>query len=401
MQKREECDILLHRYWTQYDNLPGKDGTDMKLLHTGDLHLDSAFADSGALGAPRRRECQRAVLRRIFDLARKEACDMILIAGDFFDSGYVTAQTASEVLQLFRSVECPVVIAPGNHDPYTPSSFWRTADLPENVFVFTSPELQRFDFDTLGISVYGYAFVGASLTRGPLSGADLPKEDHENVRLLCAHGDYESPTSRYAPLVAQDIARFGFAYAALGHIHNLPDIAYAGNTTVCYCGFAEGRSYDELGDGGVWLVEIRDEKVSVERKIVSCRRYLAESLDVSDCETREEILEKIRSVTAPLGNRPGTCLRLRLCGTAGADILPRAEAVTEQCASGLESLTVRSDVLPPRDLRLLEKDVSLKGEFYRRLAPLLSDRDETVRRRAVLALGYGLSALEGRDFEGK
>lgn len=373
----------------------------MKLLHTGDLHLDSAFVDSGALGAPRRREYQRAALGRIFDLARKDAYDMILIAGDFFDSGYITAQTESEVLRLFHSVECPIIIAPGNHDPYTPSSFWHLADLPENVFVFNSPELQRFDFDALGVSVYGYAFVGSSLTPGPLTMAELPEEDSGNVRLLCAHGDYESPASRYAPLSAQDIAGFGFAYAALGHIHNLPDITYVGNTPVCYCGFAEGRSYDELGDGGVWSVEIGDENLHIERKILSCRRYLSERLDVSDCETREKLLEKICSVTAPLGARPGTCLRLHLCGTAEPDILPRAETVAEQCAQGLESLTVCSDVLPPRNLCLLEKDVGLKGEFYRRLAPLLSDRDEAVRRRAMLALEYGLAALEGRDFSGK
>ena len=49
----------------------------MKLLHTGDLHLDSAFCRHGAMGGDRLRERSRLVLRRIFECAKEEDCDMI------------------------------------------------------------------------------------------------------------------------------------------------------------------------------------------------------------------------------------------------------------------------------------------------------------------------------------
>ena len=54
----------------------------MRLLHTGDLHLDSAFRAYGQRGAEQQREAGREMLRRIFECAKTEKCDMILIAGD-------------------------------------------------------------------------------------------------------------------------------------------------------------------------------------------------------------------------------------------------------------------------------------------------------------------------------
>ena len=47
----------------------------------------------------------------------------------------------------------------------------------------------------------------------------------------------------------------------------------------------------------------------------------------------------------------------------------------------------------------LEEDFSLRGEFYRVLKPQLTSDDPEVRKNAVRALKYGLSALSGCDIE--
>ena len=54
----------------------------MRILHTGDLHLDSPFCAYGQKDAEKQREAGRELLRRIFDCAKDEKCEMILIAGD-------------------------------------------------------------------------------------------------------------------------------------------------------------------------------------------------------------------------------------------------------------------------------------------------------------------------------
>ena len=48
----------------------------MKFLHTGDLHIGKRL-----FGVNLAQE-QRDILRRIADLAKKERCDAVLIAGD-------------------------------------------------------------------------------------------------------------------------------------------------------------------------------------------------------------------------------------------------------------------------------------------------------------------------------
>ena len=175
----------------------------MKFLHTGDLHLDAAYVGSGVLGADARRDAKRRLLSRIFALAKAEACDLLLIAGDLFDGKYVTPETEVLFLRLCAESTCPIVIAPGNHDPYVDGSFYKTAKLPEQVYLFNSTELQCFVFDSIRTKVYGYAFGGAAMSESPLLGVERDADDGF-IRLLCAHADLASPISRYAPLTVGD-----------------------------------------------------------------------------------------------------------------------------------------------------------------------------------------------------
>ena len=96
----------------------------MRILHTGDLHLDSAFSSFGKKDAEQYRELGRELLKNIFDCAKHEKCQMILVAGDLFDSKFVSNDTRALFVSLVRNADMPVVIAPGNHDPYSENSFY-------------------------------------------------------------------------------------------------------------------------------------------------------------------------------------------------------------------------------------------------------------------------------------
>ncbi len=58
---------------------------EIKILHTADLHLDSAFEGLPSGKAAMRRSEQRGLLRRIAELARTEEVDLVLLAGDLLD----------------------------------------------------------------------------------------------------------------------------------------------------------------------------------------------------------------------------------------------------------------------------------------------------------------------------
>ena len=75
----------------------------IKILHAADLHLDSAFSSLSPRQAAERRREQRLALGRL-----KEACadcDLLLLAGDLFDSAHIYRDTLDALKELFGREE--------------------------------------------------------------------------------------------------------------------------------------------------------------------------------------------------------------------------------------------------------------------------------------------------------
>jgi exonuclease SbcD len=85
----------------------------MKLLHTADWHAGRTLY--GVSRTPEVRE----VLREIAEVARLEAVDLILVAGDLFDSKYPPPDAEEAVYEFFLTTAragIPSVVIAGNHD---------------------------------------------------------------------------------------------------------------------------------------------------------------------------------------------------------------------------------------------------------------------------------------------
>jgi DNA repair protein SbcD/Mre11 len=85
----------------------------MRLLHTADWHLGKVLK-----GVDRLPE-QRAVLAEIVTLAADQAVDLVLVAGDVFESGAPPPEAqrlAFETLLALRATGADVVVIAGNHD---------------------------------------------------------------------------------------------------------------------------------------------------------------------------------------------------------------------------------------------------------------------------------------------
>ena len=119
----------------------------MKILHTGDVHLDSPFAGLDTSAARQRRSELRETFASMTTYAREGGVDLMLIAGDLFDKNYVTRDTIALLRREFAKLDCPVVIAPGNHDPAEEKSIWEKNIFSDNVFVFSSADLSYFSFE--------------------------------------------------------------------------------------------------------------------------------------------------------------------------------------------------------------------------------------------------------------
>ena len=371
----------------------------MKIMHLADFHLDSAFSGFDKVAADEKRAQLVKCFERALDIADERGVSLILIAGDLFDTPFCSAATKNAVFEAIRNARVPVVIAPGNHDFYTKNGTYAAGNLPENAYVFTSDELGRFDFDALGVSVIGYAFTSDRYEKNPLSG-EVPLSE-ENVNILCAHADLGSPLSKYAPLGTGAIARCGFAYAALGHVHKPQQPTTSGASLIAYSGFAQGRSFDETGDGGALIIDLdTDSKTaSYERVILSTFSYEIAELDVTGAERDEDVTCAIENLIELRKYGKHTALRVILGGSLASDYTPNCGRL---CAGGealgLALLQIKDRTGGTLDADALETDVSIRGGVYRALKAGLCSDDEAERHKATLALKFALSALDSREF---
>ena len=85
----------------------------MKILHTADWHAGRVLH-----GQPRTSEI-REVLREIAELAQTEAVDLVLVAGDLYDTRNPGAEAEAAVYEFFKALgdaRIPSVVIAGNHD---------------------------------------------------------------------------------------------------------------------------------------------------------------------------------------------------------------------------------------------------------------------------------------------
>lgn len=364
----------------------------IKVLHCADLHLDSPFSGLDPIQSEARREEQRELLRNLICYIRNQHVDLVLIAGDLFDSGFTNSKTVKYAADLLATVGCPVVISPGNHDPYTPNGIY-SAGFPKNVFIFDKKELSSFDFEELGVTVWGYAFTSSSYEEHPL--ACEYEVNSERINLLCAHADIIQSLSKYAPISPRELDDSPFDYAAFGHVHNAPEMGSYNGTLAAYSGCAEGRSFDELDFGGAILLEIEGKKINSSKVQLAKRRYMIEKIDITGVESDAETVEKIRQRIAVKNYKSDTSLRAVLYGSVSSEYAPNAQRICE-AIEGLYSLDIKDETLPTFDEELLSQDVSVRGEFYRTLLKTIREGTEDERKTAVLALRLGLSALDDK-----
>ena len=108
----------------------------LKFIHAADFHLDSPFGALTAQQAAARRRESRELGFRLANYVNQQGIDLVLLAGDLFDSSSAFRETGEQLAQAFGQMRARVFISPGNHDWYGPGSPWLTVDWPENVTIF-------------------------------------------------------------------------------------------------------------------------------------------------------------------------------------------------------------------------------------------------------------------------
>lgn len=235
----------------------------MKILHLSDLHFGKRLNNFSLL------EDQIYVNQQIFQLAKNQKIDAVIIAGDIFDKSIPSAdavQLFDEFLNFWAELNLPIFIISGNHDNAERLSFGLNIFSHNNIYI--SPvyngEIKSITLkDNYGnINFYLLPFLKPSMVRPffpdeeikshtqalKIALKNLPlNKDERNI--LIAHQFVtgavvsDSEEINVGGLDNIDAHIFDdFDYVALGHIHTPQTIL---RDTIRYCGSLLKYSFSE------------------------------------------------------------------------------------------------------------------------------------------------------------
>ena len=361
----------------------------VRIIHAADFHLDSAFSGLPPEKARQRRRESREILDRLTALARERQADLVLLAGDLFDGERVYPETVERLREALAALACPVFIAPGNHDPFTPRSPYARQTWPENVHIFRGGALEAVELPELGCVVHGAAFTAPERTDQVLAGFTAPADGL--VHILCLHGEVNAPASQYGPITREQIAASGLTYLALGHVHQCSGLQRQGDSFWAYPGCPEGRGFDELGDKGVLAGTVERGRVSLDFVPLCRRRYHILTADVTGRNPRQALEE---AMPATASDDVCRIIFTGETGEAGIDLA----GLTGDYRDRFYALELRDQTRVSRDIWDRAGEDSLRGLFLRELrARYDAAEDEAEREKIAAAVRFGLAALEGRD----
>jgi DNA repair protein SbcD/Mre11 len=180
----------------------------LKVLHTADVHLglDGYVADPHTR---RYRDIIHQAFRTVVDVAIQENVDLLLIAGDLFDSNRPSADVVDFAIQELRRVGRPIVLIPGNHDCVNAQSIYHRVNLPAacpDLLLISHPDGERHQLSAHHLVLWGRGMVEHEPTYRPLAGLPRPQGDAWHIAL--GHGffmDDDGPSYRSSPIYAREI----------------------------------------------------------------------------------------------------------------------------------------------------------------------------------------------------
>jgi DNA repair protein SbcD/Mre11 len=375
-----------------------------------DIHLGARHDDLGPAAAAQR-ERQFAAFHRAIELAATERVDLVLICGDLFDSNAQprrSVERAAGELATLVERHIPVVIIPGTHDCYDPSSIYRVFDLAQMagadptsdaVTVLTDGQ-PAVDFAQLDLTVHGFVFPTKRAPASPLAGFNARAVDKpRSWQVGMIHGSMPIPGKFEQDDVIfteEEVAASGLDYLALGHWHSARQ-GKAGQTTWAYAGAPEPVALDQDGAGQVLIVDLerRDGRasVSVQTKKVGQTKFEKLEIDAGNVGSQADIEKTLRQKADA-----DTVLDVRLLGVRADALDLNVDELERQLQGSFLRLRIRDSSVPAlSDIPLAPAD-TIVGAFARDLAARITDhetRGETERAAELReALRLGLLLLD-------
>jgi len=387
----------------------------LKFLQVSDVHLDSSF--SARLNFPPdklkiREEEHKGIISNICEMVKDEDINIVLIPGDLIDYESSTADTTNFLIDKFSSISPkPVIITPGNHDFYSPSSMYNPDFLAEkrqnvwsnNVIIFKHYTFESIDLPYCkDISVTGISHAENRPFDERLLVGNIPRRK-DSINILVFHGSRDGycPSDKKVtlPFSDEELIRLGFDYAAIGHYHSYSKVTDVdGNTRGAYAGCPMGRNLRECGEKFIIIGKIyENRKVEIEKRKIDHRTIYEISIDCTGLNHNEAVLNAIKEKVKEKTNNKNDIVYVRLIGRfPPGNIIEIPENFLKD--NYFHITFDKSDVQPDYDIQkyLETSDTAdtTESKFVKELNSFMANASDDSERIIIEnAIYYGLDAL--------
>lgn len=366
----------------------------VKILHCADLHIGASESSIG-IRADNRRAETLITFEKIVNLAKQNNVDILLIAGDLFNSNNIDKAFIDRCFECFDSIpDTRIVYAAGNHDPLNAESPFKTRTLPQNLHVLDTDDCY-VEFADINTRVYGKSFKEVYMQGSAKFSLDT---DENYINLMCIHGELRSDLgSDYNSITSEFIKSSGMDYIALGHVHKRTDIGKIGNTYVAYSGCPEGQGFDELGEKGVYLGTVTKHQCDLQFIPTAKRMHIAENIDITNMSSSGDIAEHILSVLKQKYSDTfaDNLYKIVLVGKLNDDTAISTSEITSRLNDSLYFAKLRDKTEIEIDFVTLSQENSLKGIFVKNMLNRINNATENEKETLKSALNIGLKAFCG------
>jgi DNA repair exonuclease SbcCD nuclease subunit len=384
----------------------------LRMLHTADVHLGARHADLGEQ-ASAQRERQFAAFKATVDLAIETRVDLVLVAGDLFDSNTQPRRSVERVaaeLKRLAAARIRTVLVPGTHDVHDGSSIYRAYDLPamagigpdEDWVTVLSPDRSEVHLPACDVVVHGPCFPTKRAPHSPLRDLSVAGDDRATWHVGVIHAALAIPgrTDGDDVVVTPDeIAASGLDYLALGHWHSTQQ-GKAGTVTWAYAGAPEPVAIDQDRAGNVLQVTLDDvggrREVRVEERSVGRTRFERVELDAAAVTSQPALVDQLLARADP-----DLVLDVRIVGVRPDELDLDVDEVEGQLRASFLKVRVRDGSLPALTEGVLPPADTIAGAFIRDVEGRIADLEagdravEAAELRDVLRLGRLL--LDGHE----
>ena len=367
----------------------------MKIIHCADVHLDSRMtANLSKEKARERRNELLVTFTRMIEYAAEHGVDAVILAGDLFDTGHISAAAAKCVQEAIeKHPEIDFYYLRGNHDEDGFTDRWEV--LPPNLKLF-SEQWESYpadDKDQIRISGIELDEKNCSTFCHSLT------LDADKINLVVLHGqETDTPSKGNKETISlRELRNKNIDYLALGHVHAYKMEPLDSRGIYCYPGCLEGRGFDECGEHGFVLLEIDETKKKLSAEFVpfAGRRLYTIYVDITGCRSTADILSQIRTVCAGESCDESSLIKVVLEGQVDVDCEKNLSYLEQSLQDEFYYLKIQDKSELKVDYEAFRLDQSLKGEFVR----LVQGDDTLEEQEKSVIIRYGIQALAGEELE--